>query len=98
VKLFNVIGAVADPMILYFTKLLFLQRQNRIFGTYLGAYGATDAEILVDFNLLAIQIHGRTGQEVDTIPMVFALVVIHMKGLRLFELACCLCKKRAHLL
>lgn len=75
------IGAVADPMILYFAKSLFFQRQNRIFWTYLGAYGATYAEIFVDFNLLAIQIHGRTGQEVDTVPMVFALVVIHMKGL-----------------
>ena len=58
----------------------------------------SDTEVLVYFNLLTFNVHGRAGQQVDTVTMVFALVVIYVERFGLLELSCGLCKERAELL
>ena len=53
-------------------RFLFLNRQNSVFGTNLRAHRTAGAHIRINAYFFVPDVERRTGQPVDTVPMILA--------------------------
>ena len=93
----TVLDAMSDEVALYkITErngvILYFQWQNGIFRTDLGTNRTSDTEILINDDLVPCQIHGGAAEVVDTGPVIFTFVLIHLKWPYFLSLADCPCK------